>query len=70
MNRNPPIKHSLGRYIGIDLSVCLCVFPSTFLSAQLLLNPVMDFRETLQKGSTQCVDVQKAKHFCSPPFIE
>ena len=58
INYYTPRKQSLGGYIGITLSVrpsvCLSVRLSvhTFLLAQLLLNRLTDFDETLHKGRT------------------
>ena len=66
----PPVKRSLGgvyRNQSVCPSVCLSVCP-LFLSAQLLLNPLMDFHKTLHKGSTQYVDVQEAINFSSALF--
>ena len=52
----PPRKQSLGEYIGITLSVRPCT-----LQAQLLLNDVLDFYETLHICSMVAVQYLKGE---------
>jgi hypothetical protein len=52
----PPRKQSLGEYIGITLSIRPCT-----LQAQLLLNDVLDFYETLHICSMVAVQNLKGE---------